>query len=112
MTLIKFHRAVRKANIASKTCPTVVEAIIQQIPADLIASVTSTQLALIVEAVHASYHAGRSSTGAEMLDDGAVWVHEAKRIPAPPMRLGTCIRYTRHLSAGGIMQPRCRLLHL
>lgn len=80
MTLIKFHRAVRKANIASKTCPTVVAAIIQQIPAELIASVTSTQLALIMEAVHTSYHAGRASTGAEMLDDGSVWVPSAQRI--------------------------------
>lgn len=54
--------------------PMTIDAVRQYIPAELYRQLTGTQLGAVMSAINAAYHAGRASTGAEKLDDTAVYV--------------------------------------
>ena len=59
--------------------PVTTKAVLEQIPQALIPTLSSTQLAMIADAINTAYHAGRASAGAEVIDesptDGAVWIN-------------------------------------
>lgn len=59
--------------------PQTLQSILDQVPDELVDTLTSRQLALVMEAVHKAYHAGKASTGAEMIDDNVVWINSLNR---------------------------------
>lgn len=72
---IKTGRAVRLAG----KLPMATREICSLIPERLWDRLTSSELALVIEVADRSYHNGRASTGAEVIDDsptnGAVWIN-------------------------------------
>lgn len=55
-------------------------AVFGQIPDDLIQELTAKQIAAVAELINAAYHKGRASTGAEMVEDNAVYVDSLGKI--------------------------------
>ena len=49
-------------------------AVADQIPPALMERLTGAELGIVMGAINTAYHAGRKSTGAEMMDPGAVWI--------------------------------------
>lgn len=49
-------------------------AVFGQIPDDLIQELTAKQIAAVAELINKAYHKERASTGAEMVEDNAVYV--------------------------------------
>jgi len=64
--------------------PVTVAAVQSHIPPELYDRLAGRDLGLVMSAVNAAYHAGRKSTGAEVVDADArgiaVWVDKAQRI--------------------------------
>lgn len=74
---IKLKRAIRLSNVHPG--PVTVDAIMNQIPDRLSAQLSSGDLALVIKAVDAAYHNGKAASGAEMVDDNAVWINKLDR---------------------------------
>ena len=55
-------------------------AVENQIPEELIPQLTARQLAIVMDAINASYQRGRASTGAEMVDTNCVWINGINRM--------------------------------
>jgi hypothetical protein len=75
---IKLNRAIRNANVFKGSVT--VDAIMKQIPEQLINNLSSKDLAVVIEAVNKAYHNGRASTGAEMIDTNCVWINNINRL--------------------------------
>lgn len=59
--------------------PVTVKAVLAQIPQELKERLTGHELGLVMSAVNAAYHNGRSSMGAEVCDGSFVWVNPLNR---------------------------------
>ena len=55
-------------------------AVFGQIPDDLMQELTAKQIAAVAELINKAYHKGRASTGAEMVEDNAVYVDSLGKI--------------------------------
>jgi hypothetical protein len=70
---------IQKARKLTRFLPMQEQEVWALIPQELITALTSKQLALVAEAINSSYHNGRASTGADVIDantsDGAVFVN-------------------------------------
>lgn len=73
MSPLKLNRAFSLAGVTMPSVRAHIEQFLAgQAPA--LDACTSAQLAGIIQAVNTAYHAGRASTGAEVIDDDALWV--------------------------------------
>ena len=75
---IKIDRAIKKANTFKG--PQTIKDVLQQIPQSFSDSLTSTQLATVIETVSRAYKLGQCASGAEVIDTNAVWLDSANRI--------------------------------
>lgn len=80
MSNIKIKRAQR----INKFLPSQEADVWKLIPDDLVSGLTAKQLSLVADAINRSYHNGRASTGAEVVDSGekcgAVYVNGLDKI--------------------------------
>jgi hypothetical protein len=60
-------------DVRTATVPVEVDAVISQLPAEVIAECPARLVVAVAAAIHKAYHAGRARCGAEILDD-SVWV--------------------------------------
>lgn len=74
---LRLRNAVRKANIFKG--PATVAAITEQLPAELLERLYSSDIALILEAIDKAYKRGKASSGAEMIDTDCVWIDSLNR---------------------------------
>ena len=56
------------------TGPATIDAIFKGIPDELVERLTAKELSMVMQAVSNAYYRGKESTGAEMVDDNAVFV--------------------------------------
>lgn len=64
-----------KAQKMSKMLPMATAEIWSRIPEDLKDKLTAKELSLVMQAMNDSYHAGRTSTGAEKIDADCIWIN-------------------------------------
>lgn len=74
---VKLEDALSKTNIHKGN--STVSAILEQIPSDLIDRLSSGDIAIIIDIVDKAYKKGRSSTGAEMIDNETVWINHLQK---------------------------------
>lgn len=55
-------------------------AITDQVPEELIERLTGKELGLVMEAINAAFQKGKASTGAEMIDNNAVYINKLDKI--------------------------------
>lgn len=67
------------------------QAILSRMPGDVIKECPARIIAQVIDAIDKSYKAGQASTGAEVIDDDAIWIEPLQRLigfedlpPAPP----------------------------
>lgn len=74
---IKLNKAVKQYNgfKGERT----LDAVLNQIPEELKAKLTSSELALVMQSVNNAYQNGRASTGAENVG-GAVWIESIQKL--------------------------------
>jgi hypothetical protein len=53
--------------------------VLQLVGNELANRLTGHELGLVMSAVNRAYHAGKASTGADMIDDNAVWINKLNR---------------------------------
>ena len=75
---------INRAQKINKFLPTQERDVWALIPQELIAKLSGNQLAMVADAINQSYHNGRASTGAEVIDSGekrgAVFVNGLEKI--------------------------------
>ena len=74
----KYNRML--AHYAGFAGQATIKAIRAQIPQELFIELTGRQLGLVMRAVNQAYHNGRASTGAEMVDNDAVWINGKNKL--------------------------------
>jgi transcriptional regulator with XRE-family HTH domain len=74
---VKLEDALSKTNIHKGS--STVSAVLEQIPSDLIDRLSSDDIAIIIDIVDKAYKKGRSSTGAEMIDNETVWINHLQK---------------------------------
>lgn len=74
---IKLQRAIEKSNIFKGNM--VKSAVLDQIPNQLLNNLSSSDFALVMDAVNQAYHNGKASAGAEMIDNNAVWINSLNK---------------------------------
>ena len=74
---LRLRNAVKKANIFKGSAT--VTAITEQLPAELLERLYSSDIALILEAIDKAYKNGKASSGAEMIDTNCVWIDSLNR---------------------------------
>jgi hypothetical protein len=87
LSQLKIRRALALNNCGNMpvTANAIVDATAQE--ANVLAALTSKQLAAVMRLVETNYHKGRASTGAEVIDGDAVWVSSiGKMIPLAALR--------------------------
>jgi len=87
LSQLKIRRALSINNCGNMpvTANAIVDATSQE--AEVLASLTSKQLAAVMRLVEINYHKGRASTGAEVIDGDAVWINSiGKIIPLTALR--------------------------
>lgn len=52
----------------------------KQLPEKLVDELTGAQLALVMQAINEAYQKGKASTGAEMIDNNAVYINRLNKI--------------------------------
>lgn len=52
----------------------------KQLPEKLVDELTGAQLALVMQAINAAYQKGKASTGAEMIDNNAVYIEKLNKV--------------------------------
>lgn len=75
---IKMNRAIE--NYTGFKGAGTLDAIKSQVPEELIERLTGKELALVMQAINAAYQKGRASTGAEMIDNNAVYINKLNKI--------------------------------
>lgn len=55
-------------------------AVEKQLPEKLINELTGAQLALVMQAINTAYQKGKASTGAEMIDNNAVYIEKLDKV--------------------------------
>lgn len=55
-------------------------AITDQVPEELIERLTGKELGLVMEAINAAFQKGKASTGAEMIDNNAVYINNLGKV--------------------------------
>lgn len=75
---IKMNRAVEKYK-GFKGSSTI-NAITERVPDELIEHLNSDQIALIMSAINKAYQDGKTSTGAEMIDNNAVYINNIGKV--------------------------------
>lgn len=94
-----------------------INAVLSYIPEDLRNQLTGHQLGLVMSAVNRAYHAGRASTGAEMIDGNCVWINSLNRAlewteegavyePREEILSGGLKKHWREKVAEGVLVPR------
>jgi hypothetical protein len=51
-----------------------------QLPEKLVNELTGAQLALVMQAINTAYQKGKASTGAEMIDNNAVYIEKLNKV--------------------------------
>lgn len=51
-----------------------------QLPEKLVDELTGAQLALVMQAINTAYQKGKASTGAEMIDNNAVYINKLNKV--------------------------------
>lgn len=75
---IKMNRAIE--NYTGFKGAGTLDAIKSQVPEELIERLTGKELALVMQAINAAYQKGRASTGAEMIDNNAVYINKLNKM--------------------------------
>lgn len=75
---IKISRAVELYN-GFKGAQTI-DAVVAGVPEELIERLTAKELSVVMQAVNSAYHRGRKSTGAEMIDNNAVYIDKIDKV--------------------------------
>lgn len=57
-----------------------VNAILSQIPDELLEQLSGKQIGMVMNAIKAAYNDGKASTGAEMIDSNAVYINSLGKI--------------------------------
>lgn len=55
-------------------------AVEKQLPEKLVNELTGAQLALVMQAINTAYQKGKASTGAEMIDNNAVYIEKLDKV--------------------------------
>ncbi len=55
-------------------------AITDQVPEELIERLTGKEIALVMQAINEAYQKGKASTGAEMIDNNAVYINNLGKV--------------------------------
>lgn len=75
---IKLQKAIKQAKVFKGQ--TTLSAIKDQLPESLLETLTAKDIALVLETINKAYHAGRASTGAEMVDTNAVYINSLGKV--------------------------------
>lgn len=75
---IKINRAIEKYT-GFKGGATI-SAITSQVPEELIERLTGKELGLVMEAINVAFQKGKASTGAEMIDNNAVYINRLDKV--------------------------------
>jgi len=74
----KLNMAIRRAKVFKGS--NTLNAILSQVPGDVIRDCPARIIAQVMEAINAAYHDGRASTGAEVIDGEAIWISKHMRL--------------------------------
>ena len=76
--LVKMNRAIENYN--GFKGDSTIHKIVERIPDELVSELTGKQLALVMQAINKAYIDGRASTGAEMIDNNAVYINSLGKV--------------------------------
>jgi hypothetical protein len=75
MSTIKMSRAVSEYRARGGFCgAATVDAIKANLPIELYKELTGRQIGIVMAACNSAFHKGKAATGAEMVDEDAVWI--------------------------------------
>jgi hypothetical protein len=75
---IKLQRAIKQSNIFKGQ--STVSAIVAQLPESLLETLSSKNVAIVLDAIDKAYKTGKASAGAEIIDNNAVYINGNNKI--------------------------------
>ena len=76
MNTIKYNRAHKELMVAMSNVPSAVEIPLSQITGTQWSELSSKEIVAVCKQINASYHTGKASAGAEIIDNDAIWINQ------------------------------------